>query len=75
LSYKNATAVAFDGVARALDKKLAVKNTESIAHKARFETSYQVSKYFELFAGGSFTFAGQNAMRDRDTHGGFNIRF
>jgi hypothetical protein len=75
LTYKNATAVAFDGGAKALSSKLAVKNTESIGHKVRFETSYQVSKYFEFFAGGSFTFAGQNVARDRDTHGGFNIRF
>ena len=58
-----------------LDNKLASKNTESIAHKVRFETSAQLLKHFEVFAGGSLTFAGQQVMRDRDAHGGFNIRF
>jgi len=82
VSFKSKQAQSFDGPTTAgaarlsdLDNKLARKNTESIAHKVRFETSYQVGQYFELFAGGSFTFAGQNVMRDRDTHGGFNIRF
>lgn len=75
LSYKSKQVAALDGGPKNLDAKLAVKNTEAIGHKVRFETSYQVSRYFEFFAGGSFTFAGQNVARDRDTHGGFNIRF
>lgn len=58
-----------------LDSKLAVAGTKSVAHKIRFETSYQISKYFETFVGGSVAFAGENCMLDRDTHGGFNIRF
>ena len=66
----------FDGsAAKALGNKLAAANTESVAHKVRFETSYQMSQYLEMFCGGSFTVAGQNVMRDRDTHGGFNVRF
>lgn len=77
VSFKSSTATPFDGnpVAQALDNKLAEANTESMAHKVRFETSYQLSQYLELFCGGSFTFAGQNVMRDADTHGGFNVRF
>lgn len=58
-----------------LDDKRARAHTESIAHKARFEMSFQVMKYFELFMGGSSTFAGQNVYRDRDAHGGCNVRF
>lgn len=58
-----------------LDNNLASKGTESIAHKVRCETSVDVNKYFEIFAGASTTFAGQNIMKDRDLHGGFNVRF
>ena len=58
-----------------LSNALARKNTEAIAHKVRSETSFQINPYFEIFAGGSATFAGQNVMRDRDCHAGFNIRY
>lgn len=58
-----------------LSNTLAEKGTESITHKARFETSAQVLKHFEVFAGGAMAFAGQNAFRDRDAHCGFNVRF
>lgn len=58
-----------------LSNDLAKKNTESMAHKVRFEASFQVSKYWELFAGGSYAFAGQNVMKDRDAHVGYNYRF
>ncbi len=58
-----------------LSNTLAEKGTESITHKARFETSAQVLKNFEVFAGGAMAFAGQNAFRDRDAHCGFNVRF
>jgi len=59
----------------ALDTCLAEKNTESIGHKLRGETSCQINKWFEIFAGASYTFAGQNLMQDTDAHAGFNIRF
>ena len=76
VSYISGTAVPFDGsAAKPLDNKLAAANTESMSHKVRFEASYQLSQYLELFCGGSYTFAGQNVMRDTDTHGGFNVRF
>lgn len=58
-----------------LDNGLARKNTNSIGHKLRTETSCQINQYFELYAGGSWTFAGQNVMKDRDLHGGFTIRY
>ena len=58
-----------------LDNALARANTESISHKIRFETSFQVMKYFELYFGGSTTFAGQHVLCDHDAHGGFNVRF
>jgi hypothetical protein len=58
-----------------LSNDLARANTEAIAHKIRCETSYQANKWFELFAGASTTFAGQNVYRDRDVHVGFNIRY
>lgn len=58
-----------------LDNALARKNTESISHKLRGETSAQVLKYFEVYAGGTWTFAGQNVMKDFDAHAGFNVRF
>lgn len=58
-----------------LDNDLARMNTESLAHKVRGETSCQINKYFEVFAGGSAVFAGQNVTRDWDLHAGYNIRF
>ncbi|MCK4500725.1 hypothetical protein KAU11_09505 [Candidatus Babeliales bacterium] len=58
-----------------LDSGLAEKNTEAIAHKLRFETSFRISKWFELYSGGSYTFAGQNVPRETDMHGGFVVTF
>ncbi|MBS1988212.1 hypothetical protein JST56_04425 [Candidatus Dependentiae bacterium] len=58
-----------------LDSKLARKNTESISHKARMESTYKANKYLDIFWGGAVTFAGQNVFRDMDAHGGFNVRF
>ncbi len=68
----------FDGVTKLeenLSNKLAEENTESIAHKVRAEGRYQVNPWFELFAGGSYTFAGKAVARETDVHGGFNVRF
>ncbi|MCB9493003.1 MAG: hypothetical protein H6679_01890 [Epsilonproteobacteria bacterium] len=58
-----------------LDPCLARKNTESVGHKVRGEWMYRLSKYCEIFAGGTWTFAGQNIARDKDCHGGVNVRF
>ena len=58
-----------------LDSCLASKNTESIGHKVRAETSCQINTWFEILAGGTVTFAGQNVFADSDAHAGFNILF
>lgn len=65
----------FEPNPKPLDSGLARKGTQSIAHKVRTETSFQINPYFEIYAGASGTFAGKDVMRDRDLHGGFNIRF
>ena len=58
-----------------LDRKIAESGTERIAHRIRFETNWRAHKYFDFFAGGAYTFAGQNAPREMDLHGGMKIRF
>lgn len=60
---------------QALSGDDAAKNTESLSHKVRGEASYRVNDYLDVFCGGSFTFAGQNAFKDCDAHAGFNVRF
>jgi len=64
------TANAYD-----LDSGVARRHTEAVGHKVRSETSFFISKWFEVFAGASFTFAGQNVARDKDIHAGWNVRF
>lgn len=71
----NDTTKQYDDNPQPLSNALARKNTESIAHKFRGETSLQINKYFELYAGAATTFAGKNLFADRDAHLGFNIRF
>lgn len=75
LTFKNSTATSWLGTVAALDSKLARKNTESISHKARMESTWKPNKWLELFIGGAVTFAGQNVFRDMDAHGGFNVRY
>jgi hypothetical protein len=58
-----------------LDNKLARNNTESVGHKIRTEGRLQLDEYLEVFAGGSYTFAGQNVPRETDLHCGVNVRF
>ncbi len=58
-----------------LSNELARHNTESISHKVRSESSFRLHRYLDMFWGGSFVFAGQNAFRDMDCHAGFNCRF
>ncbi len=60
---------------RTLDPKLAENNTEAIGHKVRFEGRYQANQWLELFAGGSYVFAGQNLPRETDCHAGANVKF
>ena len=58
-----------------LSNSLAEQNTQAIGHKLRGETSYRLSERFEIFAGGSYIFAGQNLPRELDAHIGFNTNF
>jgi hypothetical protein len=58
-----------------LDNNLARANTEAIGHKIRSEIRCQLDEFVELFAGGSYTFAGKNLSRETDLHIGFNVRF
>jgi len=58
-----------------LDSSVIERNTEAIGHKIRLEGSYRATDWFELFVGGSYTFAGQHLPRETDAHGGFTIRF
>lgn len=75
VTFKKSTAESWDGRIAALDSKGARKNTESISHKARVESTYKPNKWLEIFVGGAVTFAGQNSFRDMDAHGGFNVRY
>jgi hypothetical protein len=58
-----------------LSNSLQRSHTEGMSHKVRFEASYQVMKYLEIFSAMSTVFAGQNVMADRDCNIGFNVRF
>lgn len=58
-----------------LDHCVAERYTDQITHKARVEASFRINKYFELFCGGAYTFAGRNAPRDCDAFGGFVVTF
>jgi hypothetical protein len=58
-----------------LDSNVAEKHTEAFGHKVRFETSFRINQYFELYCGGTYTFAGQNLPRECDGHGGFVVTF
>jgi hypothetical protein len=66
---------AFIAVPMTLDNNVAAMDTEGIAHRVRGETNWRVNRHMSLFAGGAFTFAGQNIPREYDLHGGINVRF
>lgn len=58
-----------------LDPCVATKYTNAIAHRIRFETSFRITQWFELFCGGMYTFAGRHIPRECDCHGGFVVSF
>lgn len=58
-----------------LDNSVAEMHTDRIAHRFRGEAAYRFSKYFEMFLGGVFTFAGKNVPRETDYQGGFRVTF
>ena len=65
----------FEDFVHELDNKVAERNTERIAHRIRFESHWHAHKYMSVFAGGAFTFAGQNVPKENDVHCGMNVRF
>jgi len=58
-----------------IDKTVAQKNTQAIAHRIRVESSFRITQWFELFCGGAYTFEGKNIPRDYDCHGGCVVTF
>ena len=62
----------FLGRERVLDSQILKKRTDVIAHKVRTEI-FRRFDYAEYFFGGSYTFAGRNAPREMDVHGGIVI--
>ncbi len=58
-----------------LDDGVLEGNTQSISHKVRCESSYRFSDWFEMYAGGSFIFAGKNIPREADLTLGMNVRY
>jgi hypothetical protein len=60
---------------KTLDSRVAERNTEAIAHKIRLESSFRITRWFEIYCGGAYTFAGQNVPRESDCHGGFVVTF
>jgi hypothetical protein len=58
-----------------LDHCIAERNTEAMSHKIRVETSFRINQYFELYFGGTYTFAGQNIPRECDGQCGFVVTF
>ncbi len=73
LNGKNGTK--FGPLEMELDSKLAEAGTESIAHRLRFETSWRLHKYVDVYGGGAYTFAGQNVPRETDGYCGMKVRF
>ena len=57
---------------RELDACILVQDTKRISHKVRGEIFHRW-KYFELFAGASYVFAGKNIMKETEAHIGFGI--
>ena len=58
-----------------LDNGVLESNTQAISHKIRCESSYRFSDWFEMYAGGSFIFAGKNIPREADMSFGMNVRY
>lgn len=72
--YNNTTATFVEDL-RDLDSSVATKYTQAIGHKIRFESSFRINRYFEIFCGGTYTFAGKYIPRECDCHGGFVVTF
>lgn len=71
----NSTTEEWESNAGTLSSCVAEMHTQAIAHKICFETSFRITKWFELFCGATYVFAGKNVSRDADCHGGFVVSF
>ncbi len=58
-----------------LDALAAAKNTNSVSHKLKFESSYLLSGWLEFYWGGSWAFAGKNSPESVDGYFGFHVAF
>lgn len=71
----NETTETWDENLQTLSSKVAERRTKGIAHRVRFEKSIRITRWFELFCGGAYTFAGKNVPRELDMHLGCVITF
>lgn len=71
----NTRDLAYEADLKALSNAGAEKNTDRISHKIRSESSWRATEWLELFAGGSFSFAGKNTPVETDLHVGMNVTF
>lgn len=58
-----------------LDNSVAERRTQAIAHRIRFENSFRITRWFELYWGLAYTFAGENIPRELDCNGGIVVTF
>lgn len=58
-----------------LDRAVAERHTERIAHRFRAESNFRLNQYFSFYLGGAYTFAGQNIPRESDLYAGTSVRF
>lgn len=58
-----------------LDASVATQNTDAIAHRCKFETSFRVTSQCEFSLGFGYTFAGKNAPQAVDASFALNVSF
>lgn len=58
-----------------LDRSVAERHTDRIAHRLRAESNFRLNQYFNLYIGGAYTFAGQHIPRESDLYAGTSVRF
>jgi hypothetical protein len=58
-----------------LDNAVAERRTQAIAHRIRFENSFRITRWFELYWGFAYTFAGENIPRELDGTAGCVVTF
>ncbi len=58
-----------------LDANVSTLNTDAIAHKIRFETSFRMTTQCEIYLNSSYVFAGKNVPQELEARGGCNVIF